>query len=101
MKNGKKDTGEDKSSFKEFLTKPLLKTDSSIAQYSGLGITLAGTILVFVFIGLWLDGKFETGILFTLILSFIGFAAGFYSFILNVKKLSQKDKKKNPNFNKY
>jgi len=89
------------SSLKNFLSKPLFKADTKIAQYSGLGISLVVTILLFLWVGMWLDGKFDTGVLFTLLLTFIGFAAGFYSFYLNIKKLTEKDKTENKKFNKY
>ncbi|MCY7362870.1 MAG: AtpZ/AtpI family protein [Ignavibacteria bacterium] len=98
-KNSEKN--KDSLSLKEIITKPLFKVDNKVAQYSGLGITLVVTILLFLWAGIWLDGKFSTGILFTLILTGIGFSAGFYSFYLNIKKLSQEDKKENPKFNKY
>ncbi|HMS66295.1 MAG TPA: AtpZ/AtpI family protein [Ignavibacteria bacterium] len=96
-----KNSEKDKSSLKEVLKKPLFKVDPKVTQYSGLGITLVVVILLFLWFGMWLDGKFETGFLFTLILTFIGFAAGFYSFYLNIKKLSEADKKENPKYNKY
>lgn len=101
MEGGKNNSEKNKTSLKDVLSKPLFKTDSKIAQYSGLGITLVVTILIFLWVGKWLDGKFETGVLFTLILTFVGFAAGFYSFYLNIKKLTESDKKENPKFNKY
>ncbi len=91
-----KNSEKDRSSFKNILSKPLFKTDSKTIQYSGLGISLVVTILVFFFIGKWLDGKFDTGVLFTLLLTFIGFGGGFYSFYLSVKKLTEKDKTGNP-----
>ncbi|MEO8209571.1 MAG: AtpZ/AtpI family protein [bacterium] len=90
-----------KSSLKDFLAKPLISTDSKTLAYSSLGMTLVITILVFFFVGKWLDDKFDTTVLFTLILTFIGFAAGFYSFYLKIKKLSADDKKENPKYNKY
>jgi ATP synthase protein I len=80
-------------SFKEFLKNPLFKTDSKALQYSGLGVQLSATILVFLFIGVWLDKLLDTKFIFTLILTFIGFGGGFYSFYLSVKKLSESDKK--------
>lgn len=89
------------SSLKKFLSKPLFKADTKVAQYSGLGISLVITILLFLWLGMWLDGKFDTGVLFTLLLTFIGFAAGFYSFYLNIKKLTEKDKTENKKFNRY
>lgn len=96
-----KNSDKNSSSLKKILTKPLFKADSKIAQYSGLGISLVVTILLFLWVGMWLDGKFDTGVLFTLILTFIGFAAGFYSFYLNIKKLTEQEKIENKKFNKY
>lgn len=96
-KKSKKNAG----SLKDFLTKPVIKSDSRTFQYSGLGITLVITILVFFAIGRWIDGKLETGVVFTLVFTFIGFAAGFYSFYLSIKKLTEEDKKENPKYNKY
>ena len=101
MNESQKNSEKKKSSLKEVLTKPLLKVDNRVVQYSGLGITLMVTILLFLWIGMWLDGKFDTGVLFTLILTAIGFSAGFYSFYLNIKKLTQEDKKENPKYNRY
>jgi ATP synthase protein I len=77
----------------DFLTKPLVKTDSKFVQYSGLGVQLAATILIFLFIGIWLDKYFATKFIFTLILTFVGFFGGFYSFYLTIKNLTESDKK--------
>ena len=81
------------SSFREILSKPILKTDSKTFQYSGLGIQLAVTIIIFLFIGVWLDKLFDTKFVFTLILTFVGFFGGFYNFYLTIKKLSEPGKK--------
>lgn len=81
------------SSFKDFLTKPLIKTDNRAFQYSGLGVQLAAVILVFLFIGVWLDKVFKTEFIFTLILTFVGFGGGFYSFYLSIKRLGESEKK--------
>jgi len=99
MNDSEKNPDKSVKSLKDLLTKPLIKADSKTFQYSGLGLTLVVTILVFLWIGMWLDGKFQTGVLFTLILAFIGFAAGFYSFYLNVKKLTEEDKKEKSKLN--
>lgn len=101
MDEGNNTSGKSNKPLKEVLTKSLFKADSKFAQYSGLGITLVVTILIFLWLGRWLDGKFATGVLFTLILTFVGFALGFYSFYLNIKKLTDTDKKENPKFNRY
>lgn len=86
------DKPENKRSLKDLLSNPVIKSDSKAMQYSGLGIQLAGTILIFVFIGIWLDKKFETKYIFTLILAFVGFAGGFYSFFLSIQNLTKKEK---------
>ena len=92
MENNKSDKNK-LSSLREILSKPIIKTESKTFQYSGLGIQLSATILIFLFIGVWLDKVFETKFLFTLILTFIGFGGGFYSFYLTIKRLSENDKK--------
>lgn len=101
MIESQKNSDKKKSSLKEILSKPLIKVDNKVAQYSGLGLTLTVTILIFFWAGKWIDGKAGTTIVFTLIMTFIGFAAGFYSFYLNIKKLTEEDKKKNPKYNKF
>jgi len=94
MNESQNNSEKNKSSLKDILSRPLIKVDNKVAQYSGLGITLTVTILIFFWIGKWIDGKADTSVVFTLIFTFIGFAAGFYSFYLNIKKLSEEDKKK-------
>ena len=84
---------EKKSSLKDYLSKPLIVTDSRTLQYSGLGIQLTVTILIFLFIGIWLDKVFETKFIFTLVLTLMGFGGGFYNFFLTIQKLSAQDKK--------
>ena len=82
------------STLKEFLQKPIIKNDNKFVQYSGLGVQLSAVILVFLFIGIWLDKYFETKFIFTLIFTFLGFFGGFYSFYLTIQKLSASDKNK-------
>ena len=79
--------------FRDFLSKPLIKKDSKALQYSGVGVQLSLTILIFLFIGIWLDRILNTEFLFTLLLTIIGFAGGFYSFYLTIRKLSDKTSK--------
>ena len=94
MNESQNNSEKNKSSLKDILSRPLIKVDNKVAQYSGLGITLTVTILLFFFFFKWIDGKADTSVIFTLIFTFIGFAAGFYSFYLNIKKLTEEDKKK-------
>ena len=79
------------SSFKNFLSKPLI-TDSRSLQFSGIGIQLTATILILLYIGIKIDDWLNTEFIFTLVCTLIGFVGGFYSFILEVKKLNKKDK---------
>jgi ATP synthase protein I len=63
-----------------------------VGPYIGLGLQLAVTVTVMVFIGIWLDGKFETKPILTIILAFFGVFAGMYTFIKSVLKAGN-DKK--------
>jgi ATP synthase protein I len=54
--------------------------------YIGLGLQLAVTVLVMVFLGIWLDGKFNTNPWLTVIFSFLGIATSLYNFIKTVLK---------------
>jgi F0F1-type ATP synthase assembly protein I len=81
-----------KDFFKRFLSsKPLVNSKS--LQYSGLGVQLAVTILVFLFIGIWIDKALGTIFWFTLLFTLLGFFGGFYSFYLNIKKLNEDSKR--------
>lgn len=83
-----------RSSFREIVSKPLIQTDSKTLQYSGLGVQLAATIIIFFFIGYWLDGVLDTKPILMLVFTFIGFGGAFYNFFLTVQELSRKDKEK-------
>ena len=58
----------------------------SMARYSGLGLQLAASVVVFMLGGRWLDGKLGTGHWLTLVGALLGGAAGFYSLIRQVTK---------------
>lgn len=90
------DKNKDQRSLTDLLNKTnraFYKTDSKALRYSGLGVQLAAVILIFLFIGIWLDKVFETTFIFTLIFTMLGFAGGFYSFYLTITRLSSEDKK--------
>ena len=59
------------------------------APYLGLGVQLAASIIIMVFIGIWLDGKFNTSPFLTLLFSVLGIAAGMYNFIKSVTRLDK------------
>ena len=47
-------------------------------KYSGLGVQMVGTIVVFTLLGRWLDGYFGTEPLLTIVLILVGLAGGIY-----------------------
>jgi len=59
------------------------------APYLGLGVQLAATIVIMVFVGIWLDGKFNTSPYLTLLFSFLGILTGMYHFIKSVTRLDK------------
>ena len=59
------------------------------APYLGLGIQLTATVVLMVFLGIWLDGKFGTSPYLTLVFSFLGIFAGMYHFIKSVTRLDK------------
>jgi len=63
-----------------------------IGPYLGLGLQLAVTVTIMVFIGVWLDRKFNTNPVLTIIFAFLGVFAGLYTFIKSVLKAGN-DKK--------
>ncbi len=76
---------------KDFLSKPIIKSDSRYVQYSGLGITLAVVILVFLWLGMKIDEWLGTSPWFTLGMTMLGFFGGFYNFFLTIQKLTKED----------
>jgi len=54
---------------------------NSWTNYLGLGTQLAVTVVVMVLLGVWLDGKFSTKPILTVVFSFIGVIGGLYNFI--------------------
>jgi ATP synthase protein I len=61
-------------------------SDRSWVSYLGLGIELAATVTIMFFIGVWLDKKFKTEPILTVIFSLLGVASGLYNFIKTALK---------------
>ncbi len=61
-----------------------------IGPYIGLGMQLAITVTVMVFVGVWLDDKFETTPILTVVFSLFGVFAGMYNFIKTVIRSGKK-----------
>lgn len=70
----------------------LQKTMKEVGPYLGLGFQLAATIVVMLFIGVWLDNQFGYNYTFTLIFGFIGMAAGMYNLIKTATGVEKKNK---------
>lgn len=57
-------------------------------RYAGLGVQLAVSLLVFVWVGQWADRKLGTGGVLTVVSAFLGFGGTMYWLI---RSLSRKD----------
>jgi ATP synthase protein I len=68
------------------------KTTREIGSYLGLGTQLAATIILMFFLGRWLDQKFETEPILTLLFAIFGGFAGMYNFIKQVLNLNRRKK---------
>ena len=55
-------------------------------RYAGLGIQLAVSLLVFVWIGQWADRKLGTGGALTIVAALVGFGGTMYSVIRKLNK---------------
>ena len=65
---------------------------SELGPYLNLGWQLAITILLMVYVGWWLDNRFQTSPWLIIIFSFFGSFAAIYNFIRSVLKNSNKGK---------
>jgi ATP synthase protein I len=70
----------------------LAESYREVAPYLGLGLQLAVSILLFLLIGRWIDGKLGTEPWFLVIGAFLGGTAGMISFIRAVIRLEKKEK---------
>ena len=62
----------------------------SVSIYLTLGIQFVAIILLCVFAGHWVDGKFDASPVWTLVGGLIGIAAGFYHFLKVVLRMDGK-----------
>lgn len=63
----------------------------SPAQFAGGGLQFALSILLFLYLGRWLDGKLGTSPWLLIVGVMIGAAAGFYSFYRKVMDAQRRD----------
>lgn len=73
-------------------TKGTSNFNKEVGPYIGLGLQLALTVTVMVFIGIWLDDEFDTKPILTIVFAFFGVFAGIYTFVRSVLKASNGQK---------
>jgi F0F1-type ATP synthase assembly protein I len=66
---------------------------SEIGPFLGLGVQLAVTVVLMVFIGNWLDEKYHKAPVFLIIGACLGTFAGLYNLIKAVLDIEKKTKK--------
>ena len=73
------------------MSKSLREAMQSIAPFMNIGLQMALPIIGGVFLGNYLDGKYETGFLWTLILIGIGFTVSIFTLVKAVQNLNQQN----------
>ena len=68
------------------MKKETSKNIRELAYYSSLGLSVALSIFIGLFFGVWLDGKFETSPVLTLLFLGLGIAAGFRNLVMAAKR---------------
>lgn len=61
------------------------------AEYAGAGLQFAASLVVFMFLGIWLDKRLNSSPWFVLICVFLGAAAGFYSIYRKLMGSAKRD----------
>jgi F0F1-type ATP synthase assembly protein I len=64
---------------------------SSGADFAGLGIQFAAAIILFLFVGQWVDKKLGTDGVFTLIGVFVGGGGAFYNMYRKISAAQRQD----------
>jgi F0F1-type ATP synthase assembly protein I len=65
---------------------PTGRKGPSPTRFAGLGIQLAVSLFVFVWIGQWADHKLGTGGVLTILAAFVGFGGTMYSVVRSLNK---------------
>ena len=61
--------------------KPKEKEDNSYMKYAGAGFQIISPVVLGLLVGMWLDGKYNTGAKYTTILSSVMIVVSLYLFI--------------------
>lgn len=67
---------------------------SPAAQFMGLGLQFVLSILLFLYLGKWLDGKLGSSPVFLILGVFIGAGAAFYSMYRNLKAVERAEEER-------
>lgn len=67
------------------------KDDGSYGDYVGIGLQFAGAIVLFLFLGQWLDRKLGTAPWMLYLGVFVGAAASFYSMYRKLMAIQERD----------
>lgn len=70
------------------------RVERKYLAFAGVGIQFALTILLLTLLGIWLDGRFGTGALFTVALLLVGFVGATWSLVAQVLGPKKPDEKK-------
>lgn len=60
------------------------RVERKYLRFAGVGVQFALTIVLLTLLGIWLDGRFDTGVLFTVIFLVLGFAGATFSLVKGV-----------------
>lgn len=60
------------------------RVERKYLRSAGVGVQFALTILLLTLAGIWLDGRFGTGVLFTVVLLLVGFVGATWSLVRQV-----------------
>ena len=63
-------------------------------RYAAFGIQLAGSILLFMLLGYWVDRKLGTGGVFAIVGALLGFGAALYAMLRQLARDQKSDKDK-------
>ncbi|SLM30128.1 AtpI2 [Desulfamplus magnetovallimortis] len=68
------------------MAKKKFSTVRELAYYSSLGLTVALSIFIGLFLGVWLDGVFDTKPVLTMVFLGFGIAAGFRNLLMAARR---------------
>ncbi len=57
------------------------KPKPSLSRFAGMGLELAGAVLGFCLLGMWIDHRYKTSPNGTLVCALLGLVGGMYNFI--------------------